>query len=238
MAPHADGQFRISVLLGGRLRESVGRFEEHAGPGSVAIKPAHVVHANRFGPSGAVIASIGIPLGLQAALPDDFAGRWRWVHGGPWGWRAVRLAFDLLEDPEGLRGVDRVTEWLAAVLETTGPVAGRTAPLPVQRVRRWLDDIAGAADVTLATLAAEVGFHPVYLARLFRRFNGCSISEYRQAARMAAAFEQIVGLGRPLSDAAAAAGFTDQAHMNRVFGRVLGRSPGGIRRRIATAARG
>jgi AraC family transcriptional regulator len=87
--------------------------------------------------------------------------------------------------------------------------------------------------VSLGQAAREAGVHPVYFARVFRRRHGCPVSAYVRALRLAAAGEQVVSGGRPLAEVACAAGFADQAHLTRWFARVLGLSPGALRRLAA-----
>lgn len=234
MAPHADGELRISVVLGGRLCESVGSREAQAQPGSVAIKPAHVIHRNRFGPEGAVIASVGVPAALAEALPAARLDQWRWIHGGPWGWQAARMLLDLIEPAPGSDGSGRLLEWLSAGLADP-PAPPRQAPAWLRRVRQRIDDAAGAEAFGLAALAAGEDRHPVHLARMFRRHFGCSVSEYQQAARIAVAVRQIGTHAPPLAEVAATAGYTDQSHLTRACQRLLGRTPGRLRQLVATA---
>jgi AraC family transcriptional regulator len=69
--------------------------------------------------------------------------------------------------------------------------------------------------------------HPVYLARVFRRRHGCSVSEYLRALRLEEA-GRLVLQGAPLAQAAYAAGFADQAHFTRCFAAAFGFTPTGL----------
>ena len=71
-------------MLEGSVEETAGRSADLAGPGSVVVKPAGVVHADRFGPGGA--KRLFLPAGMKrttgyasrlygdadAAMPQDF----------------------------------------------------------------------------------------------------------------------------------------------------------------------
>jgi AraC family transcriptional regulator len=106
----------------------------------------------------------------------------------------------------------------------------RPAEGPVPRRLRAAEDflrVRFREPVSLRHVAREVGVHPVYLARVFRRRHGCSVSEYMRALRLAEAGR--LGLqGAPLAQAAYAAGFADQAHFSRRFSAAFGFSPRGL----------
>jgi AraC family transcriptional regulator len=84
--------------------------------------------------------------------------------------------------------------------------------------------------ISLSQAAREAGIHPIYFARVLRRRHGCPVSAYVRALRLTAAGEQIVGGSQPLAQVACEAGFADQAHLTRWFSRVIGLTPGALRR--------
>lgn len=88
-----------------------------------------------------------------------------------------------------------------------------------QRVR--LDEVAGVSGL------------PVYrLYRAFRRDTGMSPHEFQRQSRVRRAM-RLMRLGRPLSEVAADCGFTDQAHLNRSFRRIMGFTPGVYRSAVS-----
>lgn len=124
-------------------------------------------------------------------------------------------------------------------LETVASLArGGDGPRP-----RWLErvrDLVLAAPETLpssATLAAEAGLHPVYVARAFRRWYGCSITAYARRARLDRAYAMIVGSSEPLARVAAACGFADQSHLTRLMARHGGLPPARLREVAGVQAR-
>lgn len=78
--------------------------------------------------------------------------------------------------------------------------------------------------ISLRDVATEAGVHPVYLARVFRRTQGCNVSEYLRILRLSEA-ARLVMEGAPLAQAAYAAGFADQAHFSRCCSTAFGFSP-------------
>ncbi|HXF19509.1 MAG TPA: AraC family transcriptional regulator, partial [Streptosporangiaceae bacterium] len=89
----------------------------------------------------------------------------------------------------------------------TGPDVARTA----QRVREFLDGNY-AAPVTGADLAASAGRSRYAAYRAFHAVHGLAPSDYQRQLRLRAV-RQWLAQGMPLAEAAAAAGFADQAHL-------------------------
>jgi AraC family transcriptional regulator len=88
--------------------------------------------------------------------------------------------------------------------------------------------------LSLAGIAAEVGVHPVHLARTFRKRFRCTLGEYQRRVRIERAARQLTTNELSLAEIALANGFVDQAHFTRVFKSLTGWSPGKYR----TALRG
>lgn len=101
------------------------------------------------------------------------------------------------------------------------------APPAVRRARDYLESHL-AEDVDLATLARVAGLTRSHLVRSFKRATGMTPHAYlvdrrvRQARRLLAA-------GTPPVAVAAACGFCDQSHLNRLFKARVGVAPGAFR---------
>jgi len=93
-------------------------------------------------------------------------------------------------------------------------------------------DTASDRHLRIADLAAELGVHPVHLARVFRKAWGCSPGDLLRWRRV----ERAIGLLRRkelvLAEVALASGFADQSHMNRSFQAQCGTTPRVYRRRM------
>lgn len=116
------------------------------------------------------------------------------------------------------------------ILQMMAEVCRQTAALP-PAAPPWL---AQAKDIlheqfsdrpSLRDLAASVGVHPVHLAREFRRFYGCTITEYVLEQRLEFACHEMLYSRASLSEIALAAGFFDQSHFARTFKAQMGMSP-------------
>lgn len=100
----------------------------------------------------------------------------------------------------------------------------RVIPRQVARAREVLD-CTFADSLSLSELAAMCSVSPYHLARSFAAHVGLPPHAYQLQKRIERARALILD-GLDLADAAAAAGFADQAHMTRHFRRHLGATPG------------
>jgi AraC-like DNA-binding protein len=90
--------------------------------------------------------------------------------------------------------------------------------------------------VRLADIAEAAGLPPFRLFRAFRRTTGLSPHGYQRQARVRLA-TGLIRLGRSLGEAAAMAGFADQAHLTRSFRRTIGVTPGAYRDAYVSSCR-
>jgi len=231
MAPHVDGRARVSLLVAGAVEEDAADGPRLAGPGSVVVKPADAVHANRFGPAGARI----VTLEPDAALLEEFAGpasgfsAYRWRHGASAALtqvvvRAVHSGCD--------RQAAAVRGCLAGLMAFVGAggAGGAQPPRWLDAARRTLHEHA-AGPPAVSVLAGAARVHPVYFARAFRRWYHCSVGEYVRRVRVLNAAEMLAHGERPLAHIALETGFVDQAHFGHAFRRETGTTPGAYRRR-------
>lgn len=91
-------------------------------------------------------------------------------------------------------------------------------------------------DLSLDTLAQQVGFSPYHFARLFRRALGASVHEVVLRQRLEHARWLLQETEMPLAQVAVACGFADQSHLTRVFRQQVGRTPRAYRRESAIGA--
>jgi AraC-like DNA-binding protein len=93
----------------------------------------------------------------------------------------------------------------------------------IARARARIDDMPEAA-VSLEELAVEAGMSRFRLYRAFRRQLGLSPHAYLLQRRLGLA-RRLLQAGMPAAQAALAAGFCDQSHLNRWFTRTFGVAP-------------
>jgi AraC-like DNA-binding protein len=115
---------------------------------------------------------------------------------------------------------------LAARVEVNSTARSRSSVGPAPSIRRVRDriDADPSARLTLARLAGEVGLSRFQLLRGFARELGLTPHAYILQRRIALA-RRLIRAGRALAEAAVAAGFYDQSHLNRCFTRQFGVTP-------------
>jgi AraC family transcriptional regulator len=86
-----------------------------------------------------------------------------------------------------------------------------------------------AEPIRMADVASAVGVHPAHLARTFRIHFKTSMGSYVRRLRLEWAAGELAQSQASLADVALAAGFSDQAHLTRLFKRHFGCTPGRYR---------
>jgi AraC-like DNA-binding protein len=99
----------------------------------------------------------------------------------------------------------------------------------LRRVRDHLDAHLGE-NVSLTELAASCSLSAAHFARGFRLSMGMPPHRYLVHRRVARARELLEHTKLPLSDIAVRCGFADQSHLTKTFRRMLGVTPGSLRR--------
>jgi len=87
-------------------------------------------------------------------------------------------------------------------------------------------------DISLAVPANACGLSASYFARAFRQSVGTPPHRWLLLQRVLRAKVLLRDADRPLSDVAAACGFSDQSHFTRVFTRIVGSTPGSWRKQV------
>lgn len=144
---------------------------------------------------------------------------------------AQRTALATTADPLRIMLEEGAT-WLARAARILDVPLGERPPMHprVRRALRLLKDLPNDADLSLATLAEQVGLSPSRLMHAFTESIGLPLRPYitwLRLQRSAAA----IARGSRLTDAALAGGFSDAAHMTRTFRRMLGMPPSELRPR-------
>ena len=116
-------------------------------------------------------------------------------------------------------------------LAAAGPVPcrGGLAPWQAQRVVSHIEARLGSK-IRIQELASLVRLSSGYFARAFRRSFDETPYRYIVRRRLERAQETMLASDRGLSEIAFACGFSDQAHMTKLFHQIVGESPGAWRR--------
>ena len=209
------------VALDGAFIDDCGGAAREVKTGAIIYRPANEPHANFFGERGARCLNVELPLDRCAPRrPTVFTGADIVVIG-------LSLYAELHRD---LATTSPVVE--ALVSRLLKPRRIGEAPAWLVRTRARLETRI-ARRVTLVSLAADAGVHPVHLAASFRRYYGTTVGEYLRSLRVAYACRRLAATDVPIADIALSAGFADQSHFGRVFKRMMRMTPDRYRRLIA-----
>lgn len=88
----------------------------------------------------------------------------------------------------------------------------------------------GGRSLTVSELSAAVGLSESWFSHLFKNTTGTTPLQWQLRQRVELAQSLLGGSGLSLADIAGQLGFTDQAHLTKVFRRVTGETPAAWRR--------
>jgi AraC family transcriptional regulator len=224
---HAHERPLFCAVLDGEYEERHQGKICHCKPSTVLFHAAGEEHLERFGESGGhsliVETEVSWLERVCEALPVP-------VHTSALDGGSARLAGARIYE-EFLAGDDASTLLIEGLLlQLTGEFSrGMLHLTPVPP--RWMASLIEflqtnyRANLTLAAIGREVGAHPVHVAQVFRRSQGCTIGEYLRKLRIEFACRELAGSDASLSRIAAESGFADQSHFSRTFKALTRMSP-------------
>ena len=223
----------FTVVRQGLYSKSIGARSYECAAGMVTREPPGVTHAEVYRaatssllvevpPSRFAELATIVPVLREPAVTRDRA--------------VVRAAMRALgefgaRDSASSLGLESaILAWVTAMSRRpTGASRGRGAARWLERVeQRLTDDWRNAPSI--GELAADADVHPAYLAAVFRKHFGASVSEFLRRRRIEWAATALANTDTPLAEIAHCAGFFDQSHFTRVFRRYTGHRPGAYRR--------
>ncbi|WP_336082939.1 helix-turn-helix domain-containing protein [Thalassospira sp. CH_XMU1448-2] len=149
----------------------------------------------------------------------------------------VRLLADDLETgmaaPQ-IYGEGLVTALTAALLgpsPATGPQRkrGKLAPYQLRKTVDYIEQNCGRT-IRLDELAQLTGLSQSYFCSAFRESTGMPPQQWQMKARVERAKKLLKKGDTPLASVAVGVGFADQAHLTRVFRKIVGTTPGAWRK--------
>lgn len=229
--PHTHEHATVTVLLDGMFEETYGLSRMACEAKSVLLRPAGEQHADHVGRSGAhnfVFELTDAQLQrIQAYAPlfDEVAHL-----RDP---RLIALVQRMRAEVHAKdEAADLVLEGLAleflahAIRTRESSRQARRVPVWLRRAEEMMRDCFAQEGLQMRDIAATVGVHPVYFARLFKAHYGCTPGAYVRRLRVEWAALQLKAGTCSIAEIALGAGFADQSHFGRVFKRQMGYSPG------------
>jgi AraC family transcriptional regulator len=224
------------LLLRGDYSEYLGRKPVLYKPLSVVFHTAEMTHRDEVGISGGHFFVIEMESRWIEYLPEDAAAPVPTapvptapVPAGDLTWLALRLYREFREldacSPLAIEGL--ILAMLAQV-----------ARLRLKAKRQMPDWLTRAIELiheqfrqnlTISSVAAEVGIHPFHFSKVFQQFQKQAVGEFINQLRVQFACRELTDSGKGLANIALDAGFADQSHFTRVFKQVTGVTPGAFR---------
>ncbi|HJP58422.1 MAG TPA: AraC family transcriptional regulator [Gemmatimonadaceae bacterium] len=227
LAEHDHTEPFFTYVLRGSYTEHAHGAPRECAAGDVIIHPPGDTHSNTVDGHGTASLNVQISPLLWDFLSSSadvrsITGR---VLSGDIQWAAIAVWREFHRDD--VASALALTESVALFCGTLVEIRERCS-LPVARrldaVAELIADCRESVP-TLSEVAAEVGVHPMHLAKLFRRRFHCSLGEYVRRRRVAWACNELANRDRTISSIAAEAGFADHAHFTRTFRRLTGCTP-------------
>lgn len=225
IAPHRhDWPFLALHWLGGYEERFDGEVHHIEGP-SVVFHPAGRNHGDRIGPYGLESITLEFDPAWLGGVYAQLGDRSR-VYGGRAGALCARALQRLWTDPKpSKRRLQAETQRRLAAL-----ACATLAEPPVS----WLGAVRAAIDAQPSPrprdIARRLDLSPEVLARTWRQATGEGLATTLRRRQVERAIRDLRGTPMTLAEVALTSGFCDQSHMNRVFARIVGRTPLQVRR--------
>lgn len=231
-SPHRHDTYALGLTMHGVQTFRYRGTERFSNPGNVIVLHPDEIHDGAAGTEDGLIYRmiylppdlIGAVDGHRSALP--FVADPVVADSDLWQALADILG-DLDEEPGDLAMDDVVMRVAAGLSRQAGAppkMIHASAQSAVLRARDFIESQCGEL-VRSEALEAETGLDRYELARQFRRMLGTSPHRYLIMRRLERA-KRSMAAGDGLADAAADAGFADQAHFTRHFRKSFGMTPG------------
>lgn len=220
---HRDAHF-VLVLEGAYLTNAAPDAGPLCGLG-VVYNPPGVTHRDRFASPTGKFACLSVAADKLLPFEDRH---------------------DLPERPVLMRDPAAVSEFFQCVFDSASNLddfalealtnIGQSRDAPERTRPRWLKSAIELIEsetseaLSVASVAQEIGVHPVHLARVFRRFLGASPAQNIQQARLRRAYSMMAVTELPLSEIAVTCGYADQSHLSRAFKKATRSSADAFRR--------
>jgi len=232
LGTHSHQKGCFGVVLEGDYLEGVRREEFVCAARTVLFRPPMIEHWSAKGMVGARVLFLEVSDDWMNYIRDYVP-----VPGQPTVFRSkqVKVLAESISRhwSAGNRAAPLAVEGLLYEIAST---ICQQHPKDDEHRPKWLNRLVELLHETfneplkLTDIASEIGYHPVYVMRVFRRHFGMSITDYVRKLRIDYARKQLSSDGMSLVDIGLSAGFPSQAYFSTMFKRETGITPGQYRR--------
>ena len=227
---HTHEAAYFGLLLGGSYSERCTQRSVDYGPFSIGFHPPALTHSDEVGAGGSRMFCVELRhaflqqtrpfLTAPEFVPDLCASEVTWL--------GLRLFRNFAE---GTLSLLQTQELCSDMLERAGGATVCEESGHPQWLKRALELLHASfrEALTLETVAAQVGIHPIHLSRVFRKRYRCTMAEYMNRLRVQFVCRALELGWADLASLANDAGFADQSHMGRVFKSYTSETPGALR---------
>lgn len=226
---HTHDDWTVMIVDDGAVSYGLDRGEHHATTATVTLLPPGVPHDGRSAVEGKsyckrvlYLEPGWLPTSAQALAATNP------TLPGPGVLAFVRRIHQALREPGDLMAAEH---WLLTIRDQAlghlGDFKTTRHDAPLARQMRGLIDDRYTESFTIAAAAAALGAHPSHLIRVFSQTYGIAPHQYLISRRVDHA-RRLLSTGHRPAEAAALAGFHDQAHLTRHFRRILGVTPAAL----------
>ncbi len=237
-APHMHDFYAISLNYGGRGAFECRNERRDAAPGTCNLIAAGELHTGRAtSEEGWSYRNLYIEIPRMGTLlesldwqrPSDVRFKSPLVSDTVLATRLASVFASLTESSSLLQNESLLLSVVARLI-TDHVVPGRALRdtgrehAAVAQVKAWLENNS-EQNVSIHSLASLAGLSPYYLVRAFHKHVGMPPHKYQAVVRVNRA-RKLLASGAAISEVAYRTGFCDQSHLNRVFKKMLGVTPG------------
>jgi AraC family transcriptional regulator len=239
---HSHDAAHFVLVLDGLYVSSAAGAEAISRSGTLVFNPAGTTHRDRFEARSRVIEGRFLTLSIATELMDASESeaiplqRATALREGSTIALAERIAREChVHSPDASLMRESLSLSLLATVSRARTSSAVSPPAWLAIARELLDDRCNS-DVRIGEVAQAAGVHPVHLARVFRRYLGCSPGDYLRRRRHERSCILLRKTQRSLSDIALTCGYVDQSHFATAFKCATAVTPGAYRRHIERAA--
>ncbi len=228
---HAHELAHFCLVIEGFYAETIGSRTYDRVPTSLVYYPTDVSHSEKHLTNGRHFLIEIQPSALSrvteygANLDEPISFDSKSVN-----WVATRMYREYLEPDEfSVLSLESIsTELLIAASRMKRVNDERRPPKWLNIAKDFLRD-SDNVPTSLKDVAAVAGVHPTHLARVFRRFEQCTIGHFVRRSRIECVKTKMLTTDDSLVQIAIDAGFSDQSHFTRSFKNGTGMTPSQFR---------